>query len=84
MANLQIKDLPDDIHEELRRRARMEGMTVRGYVERLIAADQALPSRLEWFARIRARRPIAIDRPVADLLRDDRTERTGTRRPRRK
>lgn len=79
MANLQIKGLPDEVHEELRRRARMEGVTVRSYVERLIAADQALPPRSEWFARIRSRRPIDIGRPVADLVADDRDERAPMR-----
>lgn len=79
MANLQIKGLPDDVHEELRRRARMEGVTVRAYVEGLIAADQALPPRSEWFARIRLRRPVDIGGPVADLVQKDRGERTPTR-----
>lgn len=79
MANLQIKGLPDDVHEELRRRARMEGVTVRAYVERLIAADQALPPPSEWFARIRLRRPVDIGGPVVDLVQKDRDERTPTR-----
>lgn len=79
MANLQIRELPDELHEELRRRARMEGMSIRAYVARLIAADLALPPRVEWFARVRARRPIELGMPVADLVRDDRRERN--RRP---
>lgn len=76
LANLQIKGLPDNVHEELRRRARMEGLTVRAYVERLIAADQALPPPSEWFARIRSRRPVDIGGPVADLVQKDRRGRT--------
>ncbi|MET0830969.1 MAG: hypothetical protein ABWY62_01210 [Acidimicrobiia bacterium] len=78
MANLQIKGLPDDVHEELRRRARMEGLTVRTYVQRLIEADQELPPRAEWFARVGSRRPIDIGGPVADLVNADRVERTGS------
>lgn len=85
MANLQIKDLPDDLHEELRRRARMEGLTVRAYVERLIRTDQALPPRAEWFARVRARRRVDIGGPVAGLIRADRGERAlGPARRRRR
>lgn len=76
MANLQIKGLPDDVHDELRRRAHLEGITVRTYVERLIRADQALPPRSEWLARVRSRRPVDIGRPVAELVRADRDERT--------
>ena len=50
MANLQVKDLPDPLHEELRRRARLEGITVRTYVLRLIEADQQVPARADWLA----------------------------------
>jgi hypothetical protein len=82
VANLQIKDLPDDVHEELRRRARMEGLTVRTYVQRLIEADQALPPRAEWFQRVRHRRPVDLGRPVAELVRTDREGRAGDPPPR--
>jgi hypothetical protein len=77
VGNLQIKDLPEEIHEELRRRARMEGMTVRSYVQRMIEADQALPPRADWFARVRARRPVDPGVPVADLVSADRSTRSG-------
>lgn len=78
MANLQIKDLPDDLHEELRRRARQHGTTMRDYVLRLIVADQELPSREDWLARVRARPRITLDEPVADLLAADRRGRYGS------
>jgi hypothetical protein len=84
MANLQIKGLSDEVHEELRRRARMEGMTVRAYVQRLIEIDQALPPRAEWFGRVRSRRPVDIGRPVAELVADDRAERQPSPRRRRR
>ncbi len=76
MANLQIKNLPDDVHHELRRRARLAGVTIRTYVERLIAADQPLPPPSEWLVRVRSRRPVDLGRPVADWVDDDRAERT--------
>ncbi len=78
MANLQVKDLPESVHEELRRRARLEGVTVRTYVINLIEDDQSRPPRGEWFARLRHRRPVDVGGPVADLVRADREERTGT------
>jgi hypothetical protein len=72
VANLQIKDLPEDVHAELRRRARLEGVTVRSYVLGLIMKDQQLPSSAEWFMHIRSRRPVALDRPIAEWVADDR------------
>ena len=75
MANLQVKDLPDPLHEELRRRARLEGITVRTYVLRLIEADQQVPARADWLARLRARRPVELGRPVHELVAADREQR---------
>lgn len=72
MGNLQIKDLPDDVHDELRRRARQSGSTMRDYVLRLILTDQATPSRDEWLARIRARPRLALDQPMAEAIAADR------------
>lgn len=77
MANLQIKNLPDDVHDELRRRARMAGSSMRDYVLRLILQDQATPSRDEWLVRIRARPRIELDQPVARLIAADRQARYG-------
>ena len=77
MANLQIKDLPDEVHDELRRRARQRGATLRDYVLDLILADQAMPSRDEWLARLRARPRIELAAPVAELLAADRRGRFG-------
>lgn len=77
MANLQIKDLPEPVHEELRRRARLEGVTVRAYLIKLIEEDQSRPARSEWLARLRYRRPVDPGRPLADLVRADRAGRSG-------
>ena len=79
MANLQVKNVPDDVHDELRRRARLEGVTIRDYLLRLLRQDQALPSRIEWFARLRARRPVELGRPAAELITEDRAERHAER-----
>ena len=72
MSNLQIKDLPEDVHEELRQRARYEGTSVRSYVLQLILEDQQLEPRQLWLARVRARRPVDLGRPVAELIAQDR------------
>lgn len=47
MPNLQIKNVPEDVHAELRRRAELEGTTVRDYVLGMIRRDQRLPARPE-------------------------------------
>lgn len=75
MANLQIKNIPEDIHAELRRRAQLEDTTVRDYVLGLLRHDQRLPARADWLARLDALDPVELDRPAHEALADERTER---------
>jgi predicted nucleic acid-binding protein len=75
VANLQIKDLPEDIHDELRRRASRSGMTVRDYVLDLLRRDQSIPSRVEWLESLRQLDPVEAGRPAAELIREQRAAR---------
>jgi plasmid stability protein len=75
MSNLQIKDLPYEIHEELRRRASQAGMSVRDYVLDLIRRDQALPSRQDWLGSLRALPAVKTSRRPAELIREERKRR---------
>lgn len=75
MGHLQMKNVPDDLHAELRRRAQLEGKTVRDYMLELIQRDQRLPTKREWLERVRQREPVRLDRPVAELIAEDREER---------
>lgn len=69
MGNIQLKGVTDEVHAELRRRARAEGMTIRDYVLRLIERDQERPSKEEWLRRVQqlAPRPVGT---LQDLLAD--------------
>lgn len=78
MANLQVKDLPEPLHSELRRRAHLAGVTVRSYVLDLIERDQAVPAKAEWMERVRRLPAIDLRTPVSDLVAADRAERSGT------
>jgi len=57
MGAIQVKDVPEELHEALRRRAIQEGMTMADYVLDLIRRDLGLPSRREWFERLATREP---------------------------
>jgi plasmid stability protein len=52
MASLQIKNVPDEMHIELRRRAGQRGITVRDYMLDLLRSDQRLPSKQDWLAGV--------------------------------
>jgi antitoxin FitA len=75
MGAIQVKDVPEELHEALRRRAVQEGMTLADYVLDLIRRDLGLPSRREWLERLATREPVKGDFDVAEELRAARAER---------
>jgi antitoxin FitA len=76
MGALQVKDVPEELHEALRRRAVQEGMTMADYVLDLIRRDLGLPSRREWLERLATREPVDIDREtIVEALHAARAER---------
>lgn len=75
MANLQIKNLPEDMHEELRKRAEERRMSMRDYVLELIERDQRLPTVNQWLGEIEQDEPGGDGVDVVALIRDGREER---------
>jgi plasmid stability protein len=60
MGAIQVKDVPEELHAALRRRATQEGMSLADYVLDLIRRDLGLPSRREWFERLATRGPVNL------------------------
>lgn len=52
---LQIRDVPDEVHEALRRRACKAGLSLSGYALHVLTREVARPTVEEVFARIEAR-----------------------------
>jgi antitoxin FitA len=76
MGAIQVKDVPEELHEALRRRAIREGMTLADYVLDLIRRDLGLPSRREWLERLATREPVNVDRDtIVEALHAARAER---------
>ncbi len=76
MPNLQVKDVPDDVYAELRRRAALSHSSLRDYVLRLLRRDQEVPPRQEWLARVAALAPVHAAGPAAEDLASIREERS--------
>lgn len=70
--NLQVRDIPDPLHRELKRRAEASGQTLTDYVEGILERAVARPPAKEVFARIRAREPVDLGADAADLIRQER------------
>ena len=77
MGIIQMKNVPDDLHDELRRRSSRAGMTVRDYVIALIARDQSRPAFDEWLAEVASDEPVAMTESPAEAVRAGRRERAG-------
>jgi hypothetical protein len=78
MGAIQVKDVPEELHEALRRRAIQEGMTLADYVLDLIRRDLGLPSRREWLERLATREPVDLEPgAIAEALHAAREERAA-------
>ena len=66
--NMHLRDVPDEVHEELQRRAAAGGMTLRQYTLQVLAEHCAVPTLDQWSARMAQRRArwLATDR-AADI-----------------
>lgn len=73
---IQIKDVPEDLHERLRRLAAAAGMSLRAHLLKLIEGDLALPTRREWLGELRREPVLHGTSPAAETLRELRNERT--------
>lgn len=61
VANLQVKHVDPELHDELRRRAAEAGTTLGDYVLEILRRDLRRPSRSEWLASVRSLQPICDD-----------------------
>jgi antitoxin FitA len=71
---IQVRDVPRDLHERLRRRAEAERVSLSAYVLRLLERDVALPSTREWLATLAEREPVR-DVDVTAVLEEERRRR---------
>ncbi len=72
MTMIQIRNVPDALHRRLKARAAMEGVSMSLYVLREIEKALARPSRQELLQAIREQPEVVLDRPPADVLREER------------
>lgn len=70
-----IRDLPDEVHAELARRAAASGMSMRAYLREVLSDHVAVPSMDEWLQRLRQLGPAYGDGPTgAELVAASRAE----------
>lgn len=75
---IQVRNVPDRLHRELIKRARVRGQTLTDYIQDLLEREVARPPALEVFDRIEARKPVKLGRPAAELIREERQGREAS------
>jgi hypothetical protein len=69
---IQVRNVPDPLHRELVKRAHSRGETLTQYVQGVLEREVRRPLATEVLERIRGRRPVELERPIAELIREDR------------
>ncbi len=70
--NLQIRNVPDDLHRTLKVRAALEGKSMSELLLEQLRAMLALPSEQELRQRLSSAEPFAMDQSSAALIRSER------------
>jgi plasmid stability protein len=58
---IQVRDVPDDVHEVLRVRAARAGLSLSEYLRREVSGLARRPTAEEFLARVTAREEVAVD-----------------------
>jgi plasmid stability protein len=75
VGNLQIKNVPDELHDELRRRADARGVTLRDYVLDLLRRETSRPDLDEWLDRVASDSRVTLSESSVELVHAARAER---------
>lgn len=75
MSNLQIKNVPEPVHGELRRRAAQRHQSVRDYVLTLIERDQLGPTMADWLEQVAGDPAVELPGSAAEAVEAARRER---------
>jgi plasmid stability protein len=72
MANLLVRDLPDDVHSALQQRAKREGRSLQQFVTRELTKLAQRPSLEDVLSRIEQRTggAVGLTQAVADLAKE--------------
>jgi plasmid stability protein len=74
MSMIQIRNVPDQLHRELKSRAALNGMTLSDYLLDELRAIAARPTMKEWLARTENITPIESDMSTVEALALERAE----------
>jgi len=72
---IQVRNVPPELHAELKRRATLRGQTLTAYVQGVLEREVETMDVKEWLETTLELEPTELDEPVADTIRRAREER---------
>ena len=69
---IQVRNVPDDLHRELVRRAQARGMTLTAYIQSVLEREVQRMSGPDVVRRALELEPVKLDRPAAEYIREER------------
>jgi antitoxin FitA len=69
---VQIRNVPEELHRQLKARSALAGMSLSDYLLRELERSLERPTREDLLARLRSRRPVEPGEPVAAAVRAER------------
>jgi antitoxin FitA len=70
---IQIRNVPEELHRDLKARAARTGMTLSDYLLAELRALAIRPTMQEWLARSEIWEPVAVDEPPATAVAAERS-----------
>ncbi|MFH1765182.1 MAG: hypothetical protein ABIF09_13420 [Gemmatimonadota bacterium] len=71
---IQVRNVPEGLHNELVRRARVRGQTLTDYLQGILERGVARPDREDVFRRILQSDPVDLPVSAATLIREGRED----------
>jgi antitoxin FitA len=72
---IQVRDVPESVHNTLKSRAAREGMSLSDFIKRELERTAERPTMREWLERTQQTKPISAKRTAAQVIRELRDER---------
>ncbi len=72
---IQIRNVPDDVHRQVKARAALAGMSMSQFILRELARSLARPTRQQLLERLAQLPELELDPPPAAVLREERDRR---------
>lgn len=67
---IQVRDVPDEVHNTLKARAAREGMSLSDFIKKELERAVERPTMREWLERAQHARPIFTKRSAAQVVRE--------------